>query len=191
MLVSFHTVKANSWIVRSSVARLCRRWGMGALAIGVVLVALLLAPWVGKALAVGFKDVPKSHPYHVQIETLAQLGIINGYADGTFRPNAQVTRQQFAKMVILAMRIPVSEDDKCTFTDVKKSSDIELYPDNYIAAAARENIVNGYPGSLFKPDAPITLAQTVTMGTRAAERPLYVPPASYKSAWGISTRSTL
>ncbi len=184
MLVSFHTVKANSWIVRSSVARLCRRWGMGALAIGVVLVALLLAPWVGKALAVGFKDVPKSHPYHVQIETLAQLGIINGYADGTFRPNAQVTRQQFAKMVILAMRIPVSEDDKCTFTDVKKSSDIELYPDNYIAAAARENIVNGYPGSLFKPDAPITLAQTVTMGTRAAERPLYVPPASYKSAWG-------
>ena len=152
-----------------------------------VFAGALLGPGVDDALAAGFKDVPDSHAYHIQIETLAQLGIINGYSDGTFRPNEQVTRQQFAKMVILAMRINVTEDDKCDFIDVKKSSDIDLYPDNYVAAAAREKIVTGYQGDsgpIFKPDAAITLAQLVTMGTRAAERPLYVPPASYKSAWG-------
>ncbi len=65
----------------------------------------------------------------------------------------------------------MSEDDKCAFADVKKSGATSLYPDNYVAAAARENIVTGYPGSygpVFKPDASITLAQMVTMGTRAA-----------------------
>jgi len=161
--------------------------GLLALAAVVVFGAVLLAPWTAAARAAGFTDVPDSHAYHIQIETLAQLGIINGYSDGTFRPGEPVTRQQFAKMVILAMRIGVSEDDKCLFTDVKKSSDIELYPDNYVAAAARENIITGYTGpdgSLFKPDNAITVAQMVTMGTRACERPLYVPPDTYTSAWG-------
>jgi hypothetical protein len=180
MLVSFRTMTDLYTRTRSF-----RSLALGVLALAIVFAGLLLVPQAAEAEAAGFKDVPESHPYHVQIETLAQLGIINGYADGTFRPDARVTRQQFAKLVILAMRVPVSEDDKCTFTDVKKSSDIELYPDNYVAAAARENIVTGYPGgSLFKPDAPITLAQMVTIGTRAAERPLFVPPDSYKSAWG-------
>jgi hypothetical protein len=161
--------------------------GLCALACLVVFAGLLLAPRLAVAQAAGFSDVPDSYPYHVQIETLAQLGIINGFSDGTFRPAAPVTRQQFAKMVILAMRISVGEDDKCEFIDVKKSSDVELYPDNYVAAAARENIVNGYQsatGPIFKPDASITVAQMVTMGARACDRPLYVPPDSYKSAWG-------
>jgi hypothetical protein len=177
MLVSFLTMKTNA----------LRLLGFSVLAFAAVFAGLLLAPGIAGAQATGFSDVPDTHPYHVQIETLAQLGIIDGYSDGTFRPGEQVTRQQFAKMVILAMRISVGEDDECGFVDVKKSSDIDLYPDNYVAAAARENIVTGYPGSsgsTFKPNSPITLAQMVTMGTRAAERPLYVPPASFKSAWG-------
>jgi len=157
---------------------------LGILAVAVAFAGLMLAPRPAEARAAGFSDVPESHPYHVQIETLAQLGIINGYADGTFRPDAQVTRQQFAKMVILAMRISVTEDDRCVFGDVAKSSDVDLYPDNYIAAAAREGITTGYPGSIFKPYAAITMAQLVTMGTRAGDRPFYVPPGSYKSAWG-------
>ena len=167
--------------------RLLKLLGLCALASSVVFAGALLAPRVAAAQAAGFTDVPESHSYHVQIETLAQLGIIAGFSDGTFRPQDPVTRQQFAKMVILAMRITVSEDDKCAFIDVKKSSDLELYPDNFVAAAAREKIVTGYQGPsgpYFKPDASITLAQMITMGTRACVRPLWVPPDSYKSAWG-------
>ncbi|MCE5253444.1 MAG: S-layer homology domain-containing protein [Actinomycetia bacterium] len=188
MLVSFVAMKTKSLrFKRPRFSKVLRMSGLGLAATAAVSVVLLVSPHVAGAWAAGFSDVPESHPYHVQIETLAQLGIIDGYADGTFRPEAQITRQQFAKMVILAMRISVSEDDKCAFVDVKKSSDTELYPDNYIAAAVRENIVTGYPGpagAAFKPGAPITLAQMVTMGTRSCERPLYVPPDSYKSAWG-------
>ncbi len=90
-------------------------------------------------------------------------------------------------MVILAMRIGVSEADESAFGDVKKTADGTLYPDHYVAAAAREGIVTGYEGPkgpLFKPDASITLAQLVTMGTRATTRSLVVPPDSYRSAWG-------
>lgn len=160
---------------------------LGGLALAAVFAGLLLGPNIAGAQAAGFTDVPETHPYHVQIETLAQLGIIDGYDDGTFCPEVQITRQQFAKMVILAMRIAVSEDDYCAFVDVTERSDLTLYPDNYIAAAARENIVSGYAGKagpLFKPYAPLTRAQLVTMGTRASGRMLQTPPASYKSAWG-------
>jgi hypothetical protein len=174
MLVSFLTMRTKS----------STYLGLRIIVFAAISAGLLLGPGIAKAEAAGFSDVPSSHPYHVQIETLCQLGIIDGYSDGTFRPDEKVTRQQFAKMVILAMRIPVSEDDKCAFTDVKKSSDVDLYPDNFVAAAARVEIVNGYPGSIFKPDAAITLAQLVTMGTRGCDRPLYVPPDDYKSAWG-------
>jgi hypothetical protein len=192
MLVSFPTMKAISFLSGSSEpgsskSKSLKALGLCALLLAGLLAVMLFQPWVANAQAASFKDVGPSHPYRVQIDTLAQLGIINGYSDGTFHPNATVTRQQLAKMVILAMRIAVSEDDKCTFPDVKKSGDLELYPDNYVAAAAREGIVTGYPaanGAIFKPDASVTVAQLVTMGTRATTRPLIVPPASYKSAWG-------
>jgi hypothetical protein len=130
--------------------------------------------------------VPAKHPYHIQIETLAQLGIITGYKDGTFRPETPVTRQQFVKMALEAMRIAVSEADVSTFTDVEKSGSGSLYPDNYVAAAVREKIVSGYQGPngpVFKPGASVTLAQMITMATRSTYGSLIVPPSTYKSAW--------
>jgi len=182
MLVSFLAMKTLT--TRTTSLRLL---GLCALAVVAVITGVLLQPQIAQAQAAGFSDVPSSNPYHVQIETLAQLGIIEGYSDGTFHPNAPVTRQQLAKMVILSMRIAVSEGDVSAFVDVKKTTGGALYPDHYVAAAAREGIVTGYTGSsgpLFKPDAPISLAQLVTMGTRATMRSLIVPPSSYKSAWG-------
>jgi len=167
--------------------RSVRRAGLVVLVLVVVLAGLSLRPQVAVARAAGFSDVPSSNPYHAQIETLAQLGIIEGYPDGTFHPDSSVTRQQMAKMVILAMRIAVSEADQCSFVDVQKTTGGALYPDHYVAAAAREGIVTGYQGPsgpLFKPNSPILLAQLVTMGTRATLRPLIVPPDSYRSAWG-------
>lgn len=152
-----------------------------------ILWMLLLLPASARAQTAGFPDVPESHPYHVQIETMAQLGIINGFNDGTFRPDQPVTRQQFVKMAVEAMRIAVSEEDVCLFIDVQKSGAGSLYPDNYVAAAAREKIVTGYTspsGPIFKPLDHVTLAQLITMSTRATYGSLVVPPSTYKSAWG-------
>lgn len=177
MLVSYPPMKAKS----------LKHLGLLVLVSLTILTGAALYPGAAQAQSVVFSDVPSTSSYHVQIETLALLGIIDGYSDGTFRPNATVTRQQFAKMVVLAMRISVSEADQSTFRDVKKTGDGELYPDNYVAAAAREGIATGYSstsGPLFKPDATITMAQLTTMGTKSTIRGLFVPPASWKSAWG-------
>jgi hypothetical protein len=155
------------------------------LAVVVGLAAGLL--WAPAAQAAGFSDTSTS-PYRLQIEILNQLGIIDGFSDGKFHPNDPVSRQQFAKMVDLAMRIPVSESDMSTFVDLLKTSGGNLYPDHYIAAAAKAGIVSGYPGTggklYFRPENSITLAQMVTMSARAAGRGLYVPPSDYRSAWG-------
>jgi S-layer homology domain/Mannosyl-glycoprotein endo-beta-N-acetylglucosaminidase len=177
MLLSFRTMKTRS----------LRLPGLLGLALAAVLACTLMQPGIARAEAAGFSDVPASHPYRVQIETLAQLGIIEGYKDGSFHPNAPVTRAQFAKMVILSMRLAATPADECSFVDVRKTSGDALYPDHYVAVVAREGIATGYQGEngpVFKPDASITLAQLVTMGTRAAIRPLFVPSASYRSAWG-------
>ena len=136
-----------------------------------------------------FPDVPAGSPYRLQIDVMAKLGVVSGFQDGTFRPDTPVTRQQFAKMVVMAMRIPVSEADVSPFADVRIAGPATLYPDNYVAAVAREQITLGSGGflggkPLFNPGGHVTLAQLVTMMTRASGRALVVPPSSYHSVWG-------
>jgi len=119
---------------------------------------------------------------------MSQLKVVDGFGDGRFRPDEPVTRQQFAKMLALAMRIPVSEEDACPFSDVAPSGPGSLYPDNYIAALWRESIVTGVTSTagsgLFKPGDQISLAQLITMCTRASGRKLAEPSSSYKCTWG-------
>ncbi len=138
--------------------------------------------------ASAFGDVSSSNPYYVQIQVMSQLGVVNGFNDGSFRPGDAVTRQQFAKILVLAMRISVSENDVCAFSDVQPSGTSSLYPDNYIAALSRDGIVTGVTpiatSGLFKPGDSISLAQLITMCTRASGRTLAEPPSSYKCTWG-------
>lgn len=142
------------------------------------------------ARAAAFSDVPPGHPYRLQVEVLSQVGVISGFPDGTFRPSAPVTRQQFAKMFVLAMRLPVSEADVSPFGDVLYTGPGSLYPDNYVAALVREGITSGTrPGSLgvrplFSPEVNVLLSQAVTMVSRGAGAPLDAPPPTYRSVWG-------
>jgi hypothetical protein len=163
-----------------------------ALAACLLTIALLagLAATAPAARALTFVDVPTSNPYKLQIEVMAQLGIATGYPGGVFRPDAPVTRQQFAKMVVVAMRIPASEADICQFADVVVSGTDTLYPDNYIAAAGRDGIATGTRAAsgnkkaLFSPDAHVSIAQMITMAVRASGISLDQPPSSYRSVWG-------
>lgn len=154
-------------------------------AVTVLVLTVLTVP----AEAAGFTDVPEGHRYHLQVQVLAQLGVIQGYNDGSFRPGEGLTRQQFAKMLVESMRIPVSEEDVSPFPDVPLSGSEGLYPDNYVAAAARAGVVNGMrleSGEyVFRPGRSISLAQLVTMISRGAGSPLESPPPTYRSAWGV------
>jgi hypothetical protein len=78
------------------------------LAAVLVTLAVVLPLSLPVAEAVGFSDVPETHPYHVQIETLAQLGVVNGYSDGTFVPAAPVACQDLVTMVSKALGRPAA-----------------------------------------------------------------------------------
>lgn len=136
-----------------------------------------------------FADVSVGAPYYEAVARLREAGIILGYWSEDhwdFRPDVAVKRAQFAKMICGVLGVAVSEDLKCAFTDVGPDSPADLYPDDYVAAAARDGIVLGSGNNLFNPWSAISRAQVVTMIVRGATeyRPnaLKAPPVGYLSS---------
>ena len=139
-----------------------------------------------------FLDISNSHPYHEAISGLAAAAVIDGKTDGRFYADDLVTRQQFAKMIVLGCEYPVSEADVCSFGDVAKN-DKSLYPDNYVAVCADHGITVGKTETKFDPWTNITRAQVATMVVRAARdsKPsaLEEPPATWKGELLSSDRT--
>jgi hypothetical protein len=162
----------------------CRFWPATLLlaALLVALAGLLVLP-AAQAYAVTvprglaedspFIDVYPDDPDFDAIYALWNAGIIAGYEvdDGVyeFRPYNPVLRQHFAKMIVLTLGVPTSEDDVCPFEDVDVSGPYDFYPDNYIAAAYFADITNGTSFYTFSPWDDVTRAQLMTMVVRALE----------------------
>jgi hypothetical protein len=138
-----------------------------ALGAGILVVVMLCA-----GLALAFTDVSPGDDYSEAIAQLSSLKIIEGFeSDNTFRPRDLVTRQQFAKMVVLTLGLTVTENDICPFPDVQRSDASTLYPDNYVAVCARNSITVGKEKdgiTIFDPYSNITRAQVMSMVVRAA-----------------------
>ncbi len=134
---------------------------------------ILALPTAAKA---SFPDVPASHPYYEAIEGMATQGVIGGYTNGNFGPEDLVKRQQFAKMIVLTMGFQTTEDDICPFNDVLPVDSVDpLYPDHYIAVAARTGLTTGYLDNTFRPYNQITRQQVITMVVRAGGSKLENP----------------
>ena len=159
-----------------------------------LMLLLLLSASPALANLPGFPDVPTSHPHYVAITDLVGRHIVNGYTNGNFGPSDPVTRQQFAKMVVLSAGYPVAETDIPPFTDVEDSGPASLFPDNFIAVAAAHGITVGTAPGLFSPEQHISRYQVVTMVVRAADAldpgTLPTPPASFSGTAGWGTSST-
>lgn len=136
-----------------------------------------------------FVDVPRNHAYYPAVEGMKRANVIQGYPvgqDWEFRLDDPANRAQFAKMICGTLDIEVSEDLVCPFTDLGEDDRTNLYPHEYVAAAARAGITQGVGGSNFAPWREISRAQVVTMIVRAARslRPgaLEAPSAGYAAA---------
>ena len=70
------------------------------LALSMVLVFFAVRP--APASAAGFPDVPANYWAKKHIDYLVSKGVVKGFPDGTFKPEAKVTREQFAKMIVVA-----------------------------------------------------------------------------------------
>ncbi|WP_185601746.1 S-layer homology domain-containing protein [Paenibacillus sp. 598K] len=96
-----------------------------------------------------------------QIQVMAAKGAIQGRAAGQFVPRDNVTRAEFAKMLISAMNLE-SNVAKHNFSDVKAGD----WFAPYVAAAADLGIINGRTATSFAPNAQITRAEMATMLAR-------------------------
>ncbi len=124
-----------------------------------------------------FSDVAGT-PYAAAIAELAKRGIVSGFDDGTFRPDDDVTRQQFAKMIVKTLDLTVSGAEMSPFSDVVAGEGTDpFYPVKYVAVCATEGITKGKTATTFKPFDDITRQQLITMVARAAG--LADPPADY------------
>lgn len=150
------------------------------LAVGVGIALFVLAVVLGfTGIALAFTDVPVDSPYAAAITDLSNRHIINGFPGDLFKPNDPVTRQQFAKMIVLTMGYGDVAAATCPFTDVDQTPNASdpLYPAKYVAACALLGITTGKTATTFAPYDPITRQQLITMVARAANLP--DPPASF------------
>lgn len=110
-----------------------------------------------------FSDVAKSHWAANYIGYMQQFGIITGYADGSFRPDASVTRAEFAA---IASRFERLTEGTKSFSDVPSSH----WAAKYINFAATRGWVNGYADGTFRPNNSITRAEVAAVTCRLMER---------------------
>lgn len=111
-----------------------------------------------------FTDLVNASWAKEAVEALADKGVISGYDDGTFRPNANVTREEFVKMVVVAFDIPY-EGKNCSFLDVFENDWFRPY----VGAAQECGIVTGIADDIFGIRKEITRQEAVVILKRAAD----------------------
>ncbi|WP_180968189.1 S-layer homology domain-containing protein [Cytobacillus massiliigabonensis] len=126
------------------------------------LVASALAAPVGAAAAASFPDVPKSHWAHAEITALVEQGIINGYQDGSFKPNQLLNRGQAAALFTNALGLEIPENLN-VFKDLKSTS----YFAQYAAAVEKAGIFGGYTNGNFGAGDELTREQMATALVKA------------------------
>jgi hypothetical protein len=134
-----------------------------------------------------FADVAPASPFYVQIETLAAAGVVSGYACGGpgepcdaiarpyFRPYANVTRAQAAKVVALATGLPLANPPVATFADVAPATPFYVHIETLAAAQDVSGYSCGAPAEpcdaiarpYFRPYAYMTRAQVAKLVAQA------------------------
>ena len=141
------TVRPNGNITRAEAAAMLSR--------------LLNIEAIGSAAKPNFKDTESSW-YNKAINAIVARGIMKGYPDGRFRPNAPITRAEFTQMISTIDNKPYGE---APFVDVKGH-----WAERAIGSEYQAKRITGYPDGLFRPDSDITRAEAAVILNKIFER---------------------
>ena len=119
-----------------------------------------------------FSDVTSDSWYNQTVSTLASMGILKGYEDGTFRPNASITRAEFAAIATRFFEETGVTYEPGTFTDVTGS---EWFA-GAIMDAVNLGLIGGYEDGTVRPNNNITRAEACAIVNRTLGR---VPDADH------------
>ncbi len=119
---------------------------------------ILLSP-----AAFAYTDVSDSDSFSDAAQRLSDLGIINGYTDGSFRPYGSVTREEFAKMIVCAM--DKEDDARAMSGQTSKFYDIPSgsWSVPYVNYISEKGIIKGYANGSFGPKNNINFAEASTI----------------------------
>ena len=178
--------KVNPWKTTTS---LMLAIGMGGATLAPV-VAPLVAPAPAVAQSNSFPDVPQGYWAKEFIEELTERKIINGFPDGTFRPDAPVTRAQFSSLISGAFSKSETRSS-INFVDVSSN----YWARSSIDKSYKTGFLSGYPGNIFRPEQNIpreqvivSLANGLNYTTGAVDSTLnYYNDASSISSWARSS----
>ena len=128
-----------------------------------------------------YSDVAPTAWYNNAVSTLSRMGILGGYEDGTFRPNAPITRAEFAKIAVSFFEYEdISAEN--IFTDVATGS----WYESFVAVAAKLGLIEGYAGNVYRPNESITRAEACTIINRTLGRAPdadHLLPESQMNTW--------
>jgi hypothetical protein len=132
-------------------------------------------------------DVPAEHIFAADIEFLGERGIVGGFSDGSFRPEATLVRAQLAKILTDALGM---HDEEVAGTSQPEFRDVpyqgQTYPFDYVQEAADWGVVLGYAGAksgTFGPYDTLTRVQLARTVARAVGDELVEPPAGYSAGF--------
>lgn len=110
-----------------------------------------------------FSDVDENYWCYKEIAYLAEWGIINGYEDGTFRPDNKISRAEFVKIV---------ESFEALQTGTNPYSDVDetYWAYKYIVSSSAKGWINGYLDGTFKPDNNISRSEAVKIANKLVNR---------------------
>ena len=111
----------------------------------------------------GFADVEQGAWYNKAVSTMAALGVVKGYTEDTFAPHEAITRAEFA--AICARFDTGTSDGESSFTDISGH-----WAESEIRRAAQLGWIQGDPDGRFRPNAPITRAEAMTIINRVLNR---------------------
>ncbi|MGB5970650.1 MAG: S-layer homology domain-containing protein, partial [Spirulinaceae cyanobacterium] len=177
--------KINRW---KTTTTLMLSIGMGAATLAPVVAPLVLsAPAVAQATS--FPDVPQGYWAKQYIEELTQRNIISGFPDGTFKPDAPVTRAQFSSLISGAFSKSETRSS-INFVDVSSN----YWARSSIDKSYKTGFLSGYPGNIFRPEQNIpreqvivSLASGLNYTTGAVDSTLnYYNDATSISSWARS-----
>ena len=111
----------------------------------------------------GFADVEQGAWYNKAVSTMAALGVVKGYTEDMFAPHEAITRAEFA--AICARFDTGTSDGESSFTDISGH-----WAESEIRRAAQLGWIQGDPDGRFRPNAPITRAEAMTIINRVLNR---------------------
>ena len=124
---------------------------------------LVVAMMMTSVVFADFTDVADDAAYAEAIEVGVALGLFTGYEDGTFQPEGNITRAEFAAMVVRALN--QENQAKSAATAITAFPDVaaDHWANGYINIASKKGIINGYEDGTFRPENNVTFEEAVKM----------------------------